>query len=234
MILGGRRGRAIDEQWGERFMEPITRRTLLTTAAAAVALGSVGPLASAVAEESQTCDRRKADKSFQKFKELSSILTGITASLLVPDVDPAAEAKCKYFDRAKTVQPAFNALLERFETEQTKALEAHADDLELTGVADIVLNQSGPDIGNLARSIMLAWFLGTWYAPDSLAQYRSKSPPLEPLLFTVISAEAYTQGWIWRVAQAHPMGYSNLRFGHWETAPLSSQVDPSQFTIGNH
>ena len=36
----------------------------------------------------------------------------------------------------------------------------------------------------------------------------------------VISPAAYTQGWTWRVAQAHPMGYSELRFGYWAKDPL--------------
>jgi len=36
----------------------------------------------------------------------------------------------------------------------------------------------------------------------------------------VISPTAYTQGWTWRVAQAHPMGYSELRYGYWAEEPL--------------
>jgi hypothetical protein len=36
----------------------------------------------------------------------------------------------------------------------------------------------------------------------------------------VVSATAYTQGWTWRVAQAHPMGYSELRYGYWGNDPL--------------
>jgi hypothetical protein len=42
-----------------------------------------------------------------------------------------------------------------------------------------------------------------------------------PIPFTVLTPAAYTQGWAWRVAQAHPMGYSELRFGYWADQPFS-------------
>jgi hypothetical protein len=35
----------------------------------------------------------------------------------------------------------------------------------------------------------------------------------------VISSKAYTQGWLWRVIQAHPMGYSDMQFGYWTRKP---------------
>ena len=27
------------------------------------------------------------------------------------------------------------------------------------------------------------------------------------------------EGWIWRILQAHPMGYSMMRFGYWANKP---------------
>ena len=36
----------------------------------------------------------------------------------------------------------------------------------------------------------------------------------------VYSAVAYRRGWIWRIAQAHPMGYSHFDLNSWgEAAP---------------
>ena len=35
----------------------------------------------------------------------------------------------------------------------------------------------------------------------------------------VVSAKAYTQGLVWLIAGAHPMGYSNLQFGYWSRDP---------------
>ena len=35
----------------------------------------------------------------------------------------------------------------------------------------------------------------------------------------VVSPKAYTQGLVWQIAGAHPMGYSNLQFGYWSRDP---------------
>ena len=63
----------------------------------------------------------------------------------------------------------------------------------------------------LARSIVLLWYLGSWYEPADLKN-KVASPK-------VVSAKAYTQGLVWQIAGAHPMGYSNLQFGYWSRDP---------------
>ena len=66
----------------------------------------------------------------------------------------------------------------------------------------------------------MAWYLGSWYAPATLQRYNSATPQPFPVTpDKVISAAAYTQGWTWRVAQTHPMGYSDFRFGYWSENP---------------
>lgn len=214
-------------------MTLITRRTLLTGAAAtaaAAALGPIGSLTGAIADEGkQTCDQREQqDPELRTFRELSAILTGIDADHLMPLADPVADTKCQYLDHAKAVA-TFKALLTKFESGKQNA---DPNDQELAGLAESILNDS--EVGNLARSIMLAWYLGAWYAPEEIAKYRGGNPPKDhpSPSFRVISTDSYTQGWVWRVAQAHPMGYSNLRFGYWGNAPLSPQFDPVQFMIG--
>ena len=49
------------------------------------------------------------------------------------------------------------------------------------------------------------------------ARDAASAPPVNP--DKVISSAAYTQGWMWRVGQAHPMGYSEWRFGYWAADP---------------
>jgi hypothetical protein len=72
----------------------------------------------------------------------------------------------------------------------------------------------------LARSIVLMWYLGAWYDPDHLRALAERpNPPEEASSFRVISSTAYTQGWVWRIARAHPMGYSDLQFGYWQRKP---------------
>ena len=73
------------------------------------------------------------------------------------------------------------------------------------------------DAKYLARSIALMWYLGAWYEPSDLLKVQ-KSPDFTPN-FTVISPKAYTQAWALRVAQAHPMGFSQMQFGYWNVEP---------------
>ena len=73
----------------------------------------------------------------------------------------------------------------------------------------------------LARNIIIAWYLGAWCDPSDLQKYDGPNPPAGAPPSTVITPTAYTQGWAWRTAQAHPMGYSDLRFGYWADQPFT-------------
>jgi hypothetical protein len=76
------------------------------------------------------------------------------------------------------------------------------------------------------------WYLGAWYEPAHLKQLvDSRSGPPAFIPHIVISPKAYTQGWLWRVIQAHPMGYSDMQFGYWARPPqpiddFISRTDP--------
>lgn len=140
----------------------------------------------------------------QTFANLSALLTGIAADKLAPSLDPK-NVKQIYFDYISNQAGAtFQQLLSIFDANSSQPPAT---------IADIIFNQSGQDICFLARSVMLAWYLGSWYAPADLAAGRGTN--------VVISSIAYTQGWSWNVAQAHPMGYSNLQFGYWANNPPS-------------
>jgi hypothetical protein len=65
--------------------------------------------------------------------------------------------------------------------------------------------------------MVLMWYLGAWYDPDKLQTPRASE-------FQVISPKAYTQAWALRVAQAHPMGFSEMQFGYWARQP-SNPID---------
>jgi hypothetical protein len=93
-----------------------------------------------------------------------------------------------------------------------------------TPQAIIDRSQASDDTKFLARSIVLIWYLGSWYSPADLKRLVDDRLARVPLFVrhTVISPKAYTQGWVWRIAQAHPMGYSDMQFGYWarDPAPL--------------
>jgi hypothetical protein len=208
----------------------ITRRTLLSRAAAATAMSVLGLLGSSrrsIAkpapvdcnnETSGSCDEETGD--FRNFIDLSAVLTGIDGNQLAPGslgkkgVDPAAKAKCEYFQRASK-DSNFKQLLNLFSKNEA---------------VDSILRN--PNVGDLARSIMLAWYLGAWYEPTDVAKYKGQNP--SPIRYRVLSAQAYTQSWIWRIAEAHPMGYSNLRFGYWNSPPDSSIFGIDKFRIAEN
>jgi len=171
--------------------------SLGAAAAATVPVNLTGSAAaSPPAEDSSALD---------SFVQLSALLTGIDAQRLAPDVDPV-NIKQAYFDLAQTKDAGtFDQLLVIFDKNQGKPPEE---------IADILLAQSGAAVGNLARTIMLLWYLGSWYPPSDPTQYDNNQ-----VFSAVVSAEAYVQGWVWRVAQAHPMGFSPLIFGYWGKTP---------------
>jgi hypothetical protein len=65
-----------------------------------------------------------------------------------------------------------------------------------------------------ARSIMKLWLLGVWYQPFDAANLKKGDS-------TVVSDQAYIYSWAWKIAQAHPMGYSESFFGYWNSTPPS-------------
>jgi len=185
-------------------MTGFTRRKMLT-GAAATAVGAVGSANLTTQTAAQTTAADDADRAL--FIALSAALTGIPKERLSPAVDPV-QINTEYFKQAKT-DLAFDGLMQII----------RADPSNPDAAAGKVLNNSDPNIMYLGRSIILMWYLGAWYEPKTLQKFNS-SPPRPPYpADKVISPAAYTQGWTWRVAQAHPMGYSELLFGYWSKEP---------------
>jgi hypothetical protein len=153
-----------------------------------------------------------------QFVRLSSALCGIDGQKLAPAIDPI-NIKQTYFDRASKEAPAAFA--------QILQIAAANPALPPQALADLILTGSGKNIQFLARSIMLAWYLGSWYQPADLEKYASPDPPKAPIDFRVISMYAYTKGWAWSIAQAHPMGFSTMTFGYWSDPPppLSDYIE---------
>lgn len=144
------------------------------------------------------------------FVTLSAILTGIAADQLHPFLDTHGTAQA-YLDYATAHAPAAFAQLMAVYDQNRAAPPAE--------IASAVFASSNA----IARTVMLMWYLGAWYAPDALAAfvaaYQKVGASAPPAPFVVISSDAYTQGWAWRVGQTHPMGYSDFLFGYWNTSP---------------
>ena len=142
------------------------------------------------------------------FVAMSAILTGIAADKLHPSLDTFGTAQ-EYLDYATAHGgPAFPRLMSAYAAirSQTPAQ-----------IGSALLAPSGSTEW-MAKTVMLMWYLGAWFEPADLQTYQANPTPFPPD-FVVISSNAYTQSWIWRVAQSHPMGYSTWRFGYWNAPP---------------
>lgn len=209
--------------------EPVgafTRRTVLAGAAAATAAISVGAVDSPASAQTR--------QDMVAFVLLSAALTGVAEPKLAPgfsavpslaDID--LEKSQPGSDPVDIKQDYFNWVNKRRAGALRRLLQI-AKDSQRVPLADrpqaiIDKVQATPDTKYLARSIVLMWYLGAWYDPDHLrALVERPNPP--PAKFEVISPKAYTQGWALRVAQAHPMGFSEMQFGYWSRPP-SARTD---------
>jgi hypothetical protein len=203
-----------DERSGE-----FSRRTMLAGAMAMTAVVTVGPIdGSAYAQGADP----NSNQDMMAFLVLSTALTGIQVINLAPefsqtspvlDADPGTDpinVKNDYFKWINASDPAtFGNLLQIAKEHSTSA-----DDI-INGV------NASDDTKFLARSIALLWYLGSWYKPADL----KSAPPAGKFLDSqVVSAKAYTQGRVWQIAQAHPMGYSNMQFGYWSREPVDPKI----------
>src|SRR5688500_17134666 len=140
-----------------------------------------------------------SDADIQAFAHKSAALTGFVRSVIKPLLDPVNLAGTLYeFAVSHVDEAAMLSLLGAFRA--TAATPPQT-------IANTLLETSSPTPSaqdQIAQSILLMWYLGSWYVPGQ---------PGNGL--QVVSMQAYTNSLVWRVAQAHPMGYSVLTFGYW-------------------
>jgi len=188
-----------------------TRRTLLASAAAATAAATVGTLNTA--SPARAADPNSAQDMLD-FVALSAALTGVMATKLAPGADPI-DIKRDYFKWVSEKRPAdFEKLLNIVRENRNAPAQVIIDKV-----------QADPESKFLARSIVLMWYLGAWYDPDDLKMLAEPPPSPPEVSHKVISAKAYSQGWVWRVAQTHPMGSSDMQFGYWQRKPNPERPD---------
>jgi len=207
----------------------ISRRTMIAGTVATTAV-AVLPLYSAFA---QAALPDKAKQDMMAFLILSMALTGVDITTLAPefsrgtgdllDVNPGVDPfniKQDYFNQisGSTSAAVFTSLL------------AFVKENPLVSQDDIITKvNASDDTKFLGRSIVLLWYLGSWYDPADLKKAATSPESVDgPITQKVLSPKAYTQGLVWLIAGAHPMGYSNLQFGYWSRNPLDQNGNPVQ------
>jgi hypothetical protein len=220
-IVGGQTN---GEQAGE-----VSRRTVLAGTVATTAVAAVLPIAgSAFAEGGDP----NSKQDMTAFLLLSAALTGVHVVNLAPEFapdknnvlnsDPGVDPiniKKDYFAWVNASDAAtFGKLLQIAKDHRQSATDIIA-----------AVNGGDDDTKFLARSIVLLWYLGSWYKPADL---KKAAPSGDFIPSQVLSAKAYTQGLVWQIAQAHPMGYSNLQFGYWSREPDDPNDPDARSNIG--
>ena len=189
----------------------VSRRAMVAGTVAMTAVAAVLPLADAAYAESA----EGPDADMVAFLLLSEALTGVSRQTLAPEL---VENKSEILNSDPGIDPiniknAYFAWISANDPTSSfgKLLQLAKDNRQSLGDIIPKVNGSAEDIKFLARSIVLLWYLGSWYKPDDL-----KNKIASPI---VVSPKAYTQGLVWQIAGAHPMGYSNLQFGYWSRDP---------------
>ena len=218
-----------DGSHGEQASE-LTRRTVLAGVAATTVAASVASVE--IPAYAQTPDANKREDMLA-FIYLSSALTGIAGDKLAPGFSheppkqqPSDPLKRNQGSDPVDIKHCYFKWIADHDKPKTfpKLLQIARDNLGAPDRPAAIISkvQASDDTKYLARSIVLMWYLGAWYAPEDL-QNSNRNSDAE-LKFSVISASAYTQGWALSVAQAHPMGFSRFQFGYWSRPPSGLDV----------
>jgi hypothetical protein len=209
---------------GATQRDELSRRKMLAGTLAATAVAAVG--ASDIPAYARTADPN-SKQDMMAFLVLSAALTGLKVINLAPEFSPN-KSKPDVLEADPGVDPVnvkndyFNWVNASDAATFERLLQIARD--HHPSADDIITNVNADgDTKYLGRSIVLMWYLGSWYKPADLKEAEEKSKSGALIIAQVISAKAYTQGRVWQIAQAHPMGYSNLQFGYWSREP----VDPN-------
>jgi hypothetical protein len=86
----------------------------------------------------------------------------------------------------------------------------------VAALQQLVLDE--PDLGPVAQSTIILWYLGQWTPLPNAWRNRHGANPLD--VARVISADAYVSGLVWPAVGAHPMGAKPGGYGSWAAPPV--------------
>ena len=177
-----------------------------------------------------------SDTRIPTFVGLSSILTGVPASELSPFAD-VLDLKTVFFDKlvAEVEDGPIDALFERYKTLASGAGIADPTTPDPASAAaqqvgNAIMNpgagatDSELDQADICSAVIKMWYLGSWYPvvrPDDGDPASFEFLKEHYFSGRVVTSQAYIRGWVWKMAQAHPMGYSQYAFGYWAKEPPS-------------
>jgi hypothetical protein len=138
------------------------------------------------------------------FLAFSRVLTGFGMDVLV-DADDAADYLRIFDAHARAIN--VDAILYIYRRITTEMMMTPRQTVEAILAGTFDDRWPAWPLSTGTKSLLKLWYTGTWVSPST------DSDPVIP------SPQAYARGLVWLAAQAHPVGVSKLRFGHWENAP---------------
>ncbi len=167
------------------------------------------------------------------FTDASAALLDVAADVLVPELrqDDISLADMHYDLSNRAMPKAVSTMLSDY---RTYTLQGHSPQQ----IANLFLRSSGdPNLPNssssgaAARLTMMMWLFGAWYGGYEVQSLSGSANYISEAYQTdfIVSSRAYKNAWIWRFAQAHPMGFSHFKFGSWAGPPpdLSNYTNPT-------
>ena len=193
-----------------------SRRTMVAGTVATATVAAVSHLANPAYAQAPD---PSSPQDMMAFLLLSEALTGVDKRLLAPEFDPKTNDPGT--DPINIKNDYFRWINVKDSTSSFATLLKFVKDHPQSSQKDIIdfVNAGNDDIKFLTRSIVLLWYLGSWYDPKDLRTQATAAKPDRINSSEVLSPKAYTQGLVWQIAGAHPMGYSNLQFGYWSRKP---------------
>ena len=197
---------------------PLTRRSVIQGAVGSLVL--VGGLPVWARGEQQPDEPAPTD-----YLRLSAALVGADPARLEPEARAGEVALADTFHALclEAAPAATAALLAAWREAAPRAGEAAGGEAELAAAGRLLAGGGrarADGVGALTRLTMLMWLYGVWYGGTETARMPDSAAVIGPDHRTdlVVSVRAYRNGWIWRLAQARPMGVAGAP-GSWAEAP---------------
>ena len=204
----------------------LTRRSIIRGAGAAGSLLAAGGLPLWARGEQPAGEPAPAD-----YLRLSSALLGVEAARLEPEARAGETPLADTFhglcrEAAPGATAALLAAWREAAPRGAAAAGAAASGAAAPAAGGRLLADGGlpraDGVGALARLTMQMWLCGVWYGGTETARMPASAGAIDPGHRTdfVVSVRAYRNGWLWRFAQARPIGVAGEP-GAWSEAPPS-------------
>ncbi|WP_282609796.1 hypothetical protein [Pelagibius sp. Alg239-R121] len=203
--------------------DQLRRRSILKSAGAlgGVLLAPALPMWALADELLATASQSDIDT----FSNLSAALLGIDVKSLVPDLIQDDLSLAALYYSVPTATQTGAEFMEGLLVYYQELVDANVPPPEIA--KQLLTDSKGKPnesfLGVYSRLTMMMWLYGIWYGSTEVTTLPSSKQYVDAGYQTdfIVSARAYKNSWIWRIAQAHPMAFSTFSFGSWADQPPS-------------